>query len=157
MNTRFVPAIEKPCPANWDEMKGDEKKRYCEHCQLHVHNLSEMTPDEQRDLLSSDDTRKCISYVARIDARPVDVESWLKLRTASWLPGWLAAIVAALCSSCAPTCRTTGTPIPPPPSQDASNSAQNSQPDEKRMTGTPLAPTQPDGRRLLGRIKIVKK
>ncbi len=135
MNTRFVPTIEKPCPANWDDIKGDEKKRYCEHCQLHVHNLSAMTPNEQRDILFPGNTRNCISYVARANARAVDSESWLKIQSASWLPRWLATIVAALTSLCIPSCRTTGTPIPPPPSQNASASAKNIKHDERRMWG----------------------
>ncbi|WP_395718263.1 hypothetical protein [Prosthecobacter sp.] len=157
MNSRFVPAIEKPCPASWDKMKGDEKKRYCEHCQLHVHNLSAMTPKEQHEVLSPGNTRKCISYVARIDARHVDAESWLKIQSTSLLPRWLATIIAALTSLCIPSCRTTGTPIPPPPSQDASSSTKNIQHEEKRMTGTPLATTQSGGRRLMGKIKIAKE
>lgn len=77
MNSRFVPKIEKPCPANWDEMKGDEKRRFCEHCQLHVHNLSAMTPQEQRRVLTEKSDHTCISYVTRPDSIPVSPQDWL--------------------------------------------------------------------------------
>lgn len=155
MNTKFVPAIEEPCPANWNDMQGDEKKRYCEHCKLHVHNLSAMTLSEQREVLSPGSTRKCISYLTRTDAQTVDAESWLKIQSASWVPRWLAAIVTVFTSSCTQIYRTTGTPPLPPPS----TSAKDVRHDVTRMTGTPLAPKQPHpwGRRMLGKLKIIKE
>lgn len=116
MNTRFVPAIQKPCPKNWDAMQGDEKRRYCEHCQLHVHNLSEMSTQEQVALMESPGERKCITYTAPTNAKPVDAGTWLTLQTAT---GWrkpIAALLAAAFSIFAAGCqtqRTTGAPLPP--------------------------------------------
>ena len=113
MNSKFVPAIQKPCPANWNAMPGDEKRRFCEHCQLHVHNLSEMTTHEQVTLMKSPGERKCVTYTAPTNAKPVDVGTWLTLQTAT---GWrraLAAMLAAAFSMFATSCRTTGTPPPP--------------------------------------------
>lgn len=123
MNTRFVPTIEKPCPASWDAMQGDEKKRYCERCQLHVHNLSAMTPSEQREVLALGTGRKCISYMKRADAQTVDASTWLRIQSSSWLPRWLAAIIAVFSSSCTQSYRTTGVPLPLPPSQESSASS----------------------------------
>lgn len=41
------------CPADWEAMEGDERKRFCSHCQKHVHNLSAMTRDEAVALVGS--------------------------------------------------------------------------------------------------------
>jgi hypothetical protein len=35
--------IASPCAASWDEMRGDDRCRFCQHCQLNVYNLSAMT------------------------------------------------------------------------------------------------------------------
>ena len=34
------------CPADWEAMEGDEQRRFCSHCQKHVHDLSAMSRDE---------------------------------------------------------------------------------------------------------------
>ncbi len=51
MKTNFAPLISKPCPADWDAMTGDAKRRFCEHCRLHVHNLTAMDEAERVALL----------------------------------------------------------------------------------------------------------
>ncbi len=115
MRSTYVPAIQKPCPASWDSMQGDEKRRFCEHCQLHVHNLTEMTTQEQVTLMKSPGERKCITYTAPANAKSVDPNTWLTLQTAT---GWrraIAAMLAAGFSMFAASCqtqRTTGAPLP---------------------------------------------
>lgn len=42
--------IQKPCSADWNEMSGDEAKRYCGHCRKNVHNLSELPAEEAEKL-----------------------------------------------------------------------------------------------------------
>jgi hypothetical protein len=42
-----------PCHEKWDAMSGDERKRFCAKCQLHVFNLKELTEAEVTTLLSS--------------------------------------------------------------------------------------------------------
>ena len=54
------------CPANWDDMVGDDQKRFCSHCQKHVHNLSAMTRDEAQALVTSGENL-CIRMVRRAD------------------------------------------------------------------------------------------
>ncbi len=34
------------CGVPWDSMPGDSRTRYCEHCKLNVHNISNMTRQE---------------------------------------------------------------------------------------------------------------
>lgn len=55
--------IPEPCHADWDEMTGDDRKRFCGACTKHVHNLSEMTHAEAAELLKSH-TNLCVQYAS---------------------------------------------------------------------------------------------
>lgn len=104
MNSRFVPKIEKPCPANWDEMQGDEKRRFCEHCQLHVHNLSAMTAKEQRDLLASESERTCITFLQKPGQITSSTSEWLKRSHRPWIFRAASALLFGLSSLVLSSC-----------------------------------------------------
>lgn len=38
--------IASPCPMNWNDLQGDDKKRHCSQCNLHVYKVSAMTTAE---------------------------------------------------------------------------------------------------------------
>ncbi len=38
--------VASPCTANWEQMAGDQKTRFCHQCKLNVHNFSAMTEAE---------------------------------------------------------------------------------------------------------------
>jgi hypothetical protein len=52
-----------PCPVPWEAMHGDDKARFCTHCNRHVHNLSAMREDEAQRLICESAGRLCIAYV----------------------------------------------------------------------------------------------
>ena len=45
--------IENPCQADWNEMRGDHRERFCAHCQHAVHDMSSMTRQQADELLKS--------------------------------------------------------------------------------------------------------
>lgn len=59
--------IASPCPANWDEMFGDDRKRFCGGCKLNVYNLSKMTRREAENLLYNSEGRLCVRFFRRAD------------------------------------------------------------------------------------------
>lgn len=60
--------IAEPCPADWSRMSGDEKRRFCGQCQLHVYNLSAMTDKEAAELLTgAEGERLCVKFYRRYD------------------------------------------------------------------------------------------
>lgn len=59
--------IASPCSANWDEMYGDDRKRFCSECKLNVYNLSGMTPDEAENFLINSEGRVCVKFYRRRD------------------------------------------------------------------------------------------
>lgn len=131
-----------PCPKQWETMCGDSRKRYCDHCQLHVHNLSPMSAKERERFVAASDGHACIAYELRPDGSMVTPSrwSWLLLpfqRLRVSVAALLAAFVPFLFSACATrrpfgkvahTCDAStqptkdservmllGTPAPPPP------------------------------------------
>lgn len=59
--------IASPCSANWDEMVGDDRQRFCGDCKLNVYNLSGMTEDEAESLIINAEGRVCIRMFRRAD------------------------------------------------------------------------------------------
>ena len=57
--------IETPCGQDFSGMKpAGMKKRFCDTCKAHVHDLSKMTRREAKTLLSSEETEGlCIRYL----------------------------------------------------------------------------------------------
>lgn len=61
--------IPKPCNADWDSMSGNDQVRFCEHCNLHVNNLSSMTRLEAMRLVARSKGRLCVRFIQRPDGR----------------------------------------------------------------------------------------
>ena len=55
-------AVTSPCTQDWDSMLGNDRVRFCEHCSLHVHNISEMTRAEALRLAHRSQGRLCVRY-----------------------------------------------------------------------------------------------
>src|SRR5215210_6176183 len=59
--------IAAPCPATWEAMSGDERRRHCTLCDLSVYNFAEMTGEEIRELLVRSEGRLCARLYRRAD------------------------------------------------------------------------------------------
>jgi hypothetical protein len=60
--------IASPCSADWHSMTGDDKRRFCAQCRLHVHDLSAMTGAEAERLLRrAGEGRVCVRLFRRAD------------------------------------------------------------------------------------------
>jgi hypothetical protein len=59
--------VQSPCTASWDAMTGNDQIRFCHHCSLSVHNLSEMTSRQVFKLIAKSNGRLCIRYMRRPD------------------------------------------------------------------------------------------
>jgi len=141
--------IATPCPKNWADLRGDSKRRFCDHCQLHVHNLSAMSEGERDAFVSSSGGRCCVAYVQRPDGSMVTPSRWDSLRRlfspvrwayasllATILPlGFLGCANRQLLGKVAPACNShqqktahkaddgqimMGTPVPPKSTEQTS-------------------------------------
>ncbi len=61
--------INTPCEADWDQMVGNEQVRFCQHCNLSVHDLSAMTRREAMRLVIKSKGKLCARYTRRPDGK----------------------------------------------------------------------------------------
>jgi hypothetical protein len=59
--------IASPCSADWEQMYGDDRKRFCGDCKLNVYNLSGMSREEAEALIMNAEVRLCVRYYKRRD------------------------------------------------------------------------------------------
>jgi len=57
--------IPTPCQADWDSMIGTDQVRFCEHCNLHVTDLSAMTRPAAMRLVERSRGKLCVRFIQR--------------------------------------------------------------------------------------------
>lgn len=150
--------IAKPCPKNWDEMAGDTQRRFCGHCQLHVHNLSAMPDKDREELIARSGERLCIAYELRPDGSVVTPGNENGNENgngnAKWRWDWarraaqpvrrtaaavLATVMPGLMAACSHNKRTLMGEFCPPPGPLKESNVVKGKP--VMMLGTPLLPS----------------
>lgn len=90
--------IASPCNADWDQMIGSDRARFCGQCNLNVYNLSSMTKEEAELLIGRTEGRLCVRYFRRRDGSvltkdcPVGLRA-VRRRMASVIRGLNAAVL----------------------------------------------------------------
>lgn len=56
-----------PCRADWNQMTGDDRARFCQSCQKNVYNLSVMTQAEAQQLVREKEGQLCVRFFRRPD------------------------------------------------------------------------------------------
>ncbi len=80
--------IQKPCDADWEEMRGDDKVRRCDACDRDVYAISKMTELEaELRLLNSSDALPCIRYARDADGSVIHVAELVRSTYAANRPG----------------------------------------------------------------------
>ncbi|HMT07118.1 MAG TPA: hypothetical protein PKA82_03870, partial [Pyrinomonadaceae bacterium] len=75
--------IASPCSSDWNEMYGDDRKRFCGECKLNVYNLSGMTKDEAEALITNAEGRLCVRLYRREDGSVITQDcpvGWAKVK-----------------------------------------------------------------------------
>ena len=65
--------INTPCRMDWNQMEGDERKRFCDRCQKSVYNIAEMSAADALELIGCGD-RVCARIFRRADGTIVTSE-----------------------------------------------------------------------------------
>jgi len=70
--SRRLPLLENiriaaPCSARWEDMKGDDKVRFCGSCEKNVYNLSAMPGEEAERLIAEKNGSACVRLYKRTD------------------------------------------------------------------------------------------
>ena len=102
-----APSIRSPCLKQWEEMQGNNRARYCTHCQLHVQNLSAMSRrDIAHTLSGAHDRQVCITYMRNSDGSMVTRAALLRERLRTLLFRGYASAIRALVPVALAWCRT---------------------------------------------------
>lgn len=72
--------IASPCSVSWASMKGDERTRHCDLCELNVHNVAGMTRDEVAHLVGENSGRLCMRLYRRADGTVLTKDCPIGLR-----------------------------------------------------------------------------
>lgn len=71
--------FEYQCDKEWDEMKGGDRRRFCDSCKEHVHHISGMTKEEARKFLEENDFNVCVDFFTDDEGHTVFREARRKL------------------------------------------------------------------------------
>lgn len=88
--------IAKPCSASWDEMDGDDRKRFCAHCRLHVYNVAGMERAEANALLENDG-KVCLRLYRRSDGTVITKDCPVGMRTVAGRTSAVGLFSIAVC------------------------------------------------------------
>ena len=85
-----------PCHAQWSEMSGDDRARFCKLCTKHVYNLSAMSRTEAEALIVEKEGKLCVRFAKRADGTIISDNCPVGLRIARDRLRWIGAGVAAI-------------------------------------------------------------
>jgi hypothetical protein len=84
-----------PCPADWDQMLGNERSRFCGQCNLNVYNLSAMSRSEAEEFIARSEGRVCIRYYRRKDGSVITENCPVGLRALRKKMSYVARAIAS--------------------------------------------------------------
>jgi hypothetical protein len=85
-----------PCPADWNQMMGSERARFCGQCSLNVYNLSSMTRADAEHLMARTEGRLCVRFYRRRDGSIVTRDCPVGLRAVGRRVSYIAKAVVSL-------------------------------------------------------------
>lgn len=104
--------IAQPCHESWDQMTGDDKSRFCAHCQKQVHDLSSMTTDAAQRLLCESAGSLCVRFQVGVQGTPITLDYAPAPVRRRWL--WPVTTIASLAAGII-GCVVTTRPVAKPP------------------------------------------
>lgn len=94
-NTLDHVRIAAPCKADWDQMMGNERVRFCSQCTLNVYNLSSMTRSDAESLIARTEGRLCIRFYRRSDGSIITKDCPIGLRAIRRRMSYVAKAVSS--------------------------------------------------------------
>lgn len=59
--------VARPCPSEWEAMRGSDRVRHCADCDLNVYNLSALSAEDAQVLIEETEGRLCVRFYRRAD------------------------------------------------------------------------------------------
>lgn len=90
-----------PCAVDWNSMRGDDRRRFCDKCRKNVYNFSALTTEEALALLRDSEGNLCGRLFIRQDGRVMTSDCATAItssKTVTWLK---RAVVGSVAFGCA--------------------------------------------------------
>lgn len=87
--------IAAPCSMGWDDMRGDDKRRFCGQCNKHVYNFIAMSEDEIAELIAETEGRFCGRLYRRKDGTILTADCPVGLAERAWRRARNTALLSA--------------------------------------------------------------
>src|SRR5882672_7760467 len=85
-----------PCKADWDQMIGSDRVRFCGQCSLNVYNLSAMTKSDAEFLIARTEGRLCIRFYRRRDGLIITKDCPVGLRAIRRRVSYVAKAISSM-------------------------------------------------------------
>ena len=95
-NTLNHVRVAAPCPADWEQMIGGERVRFCGQCSLNVYNLSGMTRSDAESLIARTEGRLCVRFYRRADGSIITKDCPVGLRAIRRRVSYVAKAVSSI-------------------------------------------------------------
>jgi len=95
-NTLDHVRIAAPCPADWDQMIGSDRARFCGQCSLNVYNLSGMTRSDAESLIAGTEGRLCVRFYRRFDGSIITKDCRVGLRAIRRRVSYVAKAISSM-------------------------------------------------------------
>jgi hypothetical protein len=95
-NTLDHVRIAAPCQADWDQMIGSERVRFCGQCSLSVYNLSGMTRSDAESLIARTEGRLCVRFYRRSDGSIITKDCPVGLRAIRRRVSYVAKAISSM-------------------------------------------------------------
>ncbi len=86
--------IPSPCDAAWESMIGNDRVRFCDHCQLTVHNIDFASPKQIKRLIARSKGRLCVNYIELAPQKPPPMLYKIGRRTSMIAAGAFSATLS---------------------------------------------------------------
>ena len=87
--------IAAPCKADWDQMIGNERVRFCSQCSLNVYNLSSMRRSDAESLIARTEGRLCVRFYRRSDGSIITKDCPVGLRAIRHRVSYVAKAISS--------------------------------------------------------------
>jgi len=88
--------VASPCEADWDQMIGSERVRFCGQCSLNVYNLSAMTRADAESLIAGTEGRLCVRFYRRRDGSIITDDCPVGLRAIRRRVSYIARAIGSM-------------------------------------------------------------
>ena len=85
-----------PCKADWDQMIGIDRVRFCGQCSLNVYNLSAMTRSDAESLIARTEGRLCLRFYRRSDGSIITKDCPVGLRAIRRRVSYVAKAISSI-------------------------------------------------------------